>query len=59
MKVPYSITELEIVAKQHNMNIYHKELMEWAIKRIKELESEVDLLNCEREEQRDEEESRD
>lgn len=38
-EISYSVEELELASKQ-SMDIYHRDLIIWAIKRIKELEAE-------------------
>lgn len=39
--IEYTVEELELVIK-HSMDIYHRDLMIWAVKRIKDLELKLD-----------------
>lgn len=39
--IPFSLKELELVAKEHPMDLYHKELMQWAAEEIKTLRAQV------------------
>ena len=38
---PYTLDELKAVISQHAMDIYHRELMKWAVEEIEDLKKKL------------------
>ena len=46
--IPYSLSELREVAASHPMDIYHRALMQWAVREIEGLQQRIAVMKADR-----------